>query len=122
MSAGAGGRKAGVRSLGPHVLGGNMAQRFAQVFGVIYIVVGVIGFVPGVTTMISGVDGPFYGSILGLFPVNAVHDILHVLLGGWGLLASKSAESSRAFARWLAFLLILLAILGWIPGTSMLFG
>ena len=97
-------------------------QRFAQVFGVLYIVVGVLGFVPGVTTMSAGV-GSFYGLIFGLFPVNAVHDIVHVLLGAWGLLASRSFEASRAFSRWLAFLLILLAILGWIPGPpSDLFG
>ena len=51
----------------------SLAQRFAQIFGAIYLLVGILGFVPVVPLLVPaelGVIGPLEGFQLGLFAVN----------------------------------------------------
>ncbi len=100
-------------------------RRFAQVFGVVYLIVGVLGFVPQLLTPVTSAPGigALSGDLLGIFPVNVVHDIVHLILGAWGLLAFKTVENARTFSRYLAVILGVLAVLGFIPGpASTLFG
>ncbi len=51
-----------------------IAQSFTQVFGVIYLLIGVLGFVPpllaGNLEGTATLSGPFTGLLLGLFAVN----------------------------------------------------
>jgi hypothetical protein len=65
-----------------------------------------------------------HGLLLGLFPVNVLHNIVHMLLGIWGLLASRSITGSRLYGQSLAIIYGLLTILGLIPNeaTKTLFG
>jgi hypothetical protein len=104
-----------------------MIRKFALIFGVIYLLVGVLGFIPGVNDH-SHADMPviavdsFYGRLLGLFPVNIMHNIVHLAVGAWGMLASKSVAASRLFGKGLAILYGLLTIMGLIPATQTLFG
>jgi hypothetical protein len=103
-----------------------MIRTFALIFGIIYVVVGILGFVPGLTS--HHADMPpismdsFYGKILGLFPVNILHNIAHLAIGVWGVLASRSISGARFFAKALAVIYGLLAILGLIPATNTMFG
>ena len=101
---------------------------FAIAAGVVYALVGLLGFVPGIN-----VEGPpnappvtvssFYGHLLGLFPVNLVHNLVHLAIGAWGIFAyTKGIPSSRAFARGLAIVYAVLAVMGFIPGFNTLFG
>ena len=101
---------------------------FAIAAGMVYALVGLLGFVPGIN-----VDGPpdaptlaidsFYGYLLGLFPVNLLHNVVHLAIGAWGIVAySRGIPGSRAFARGLAILYGVLTILGLIPGLNTLFG
>ena len=106
-----------------------MAVRyFAIAAGVVYALVGVLGFVPGIN-----VGGPpdapplafdsFYGYLLGLFPVNLLHNLVHLAIGAWGILAyTRGIPGSRAFARGLAVLYGLFAVMGLIPGLNTTFG
>jgi uncharacterized protein DUF4383 len=102
-------------------------RSFALGTGVAYVVLGVLGFVPAVLTPPSG-DAPLvtlteaYGLFLGLFPVNIIHDLLHVGLGAWGLAAYRSAAAARTYARSLAVILAMLSIFGLVPGLETLFG
>lgn len=99
---------------------------FALVFGIIYVAVGILGFIPG--ALAPAVDAPplavetLAGRLLGLFPVNVLHTLFHLLVGIWGILAYRSYGASRGYARSLAVIYGLLAILGLIPATSTLFG
>lgn len=105
-----------------------MIRTFALVFGIIYLLVGISGFVPGLNQMghpDPGADlvvDSFSGRLLGLFPVNILHNVVHMAIGLWGILASRSVAGSRLFGKGLAIFYGLLAILGLIPGLNTLFG
>jgi len=92
-----------------------MVRRVAMVFGVVFLVFGILGFVsPGGMSM--GVSSP--GMILGLFPVNLLHNVVHILFGVWGLMASRSFTGAKMYAQVGGVIYIVLAICGWlIPDT-----
>jgi len=54
------------------------------VFGAIYLVVGVAGFIPPLLAA-KQPDSSFMGLLLGLFFVNALHSATHLLIGVAGL-------------------------------------
>jgi hypothetical protein len=60
--------------------------------------------------------------LLGLFPVNILHTLVHLLLGIWGIIAYRSFSGSRVYAKSLAVVYGLLAIMGLIPGLNTTFG
>jgi hypothetical protein len=103
-----------------------MIRTFALIFGIVYMLVGILGFVPGLTS--HHADMPpitidsFYGKILGLFPINVLHNVVHMAIGAWGILASRSVGGARLFGKGLAIFYGLLAILGLFPATNTLFG
>ena len=82
-----------------------MAVRyFAIAAGVVYALVGVLGFVPGIN-----VGGPpdapplafdsFYGYLLGLFPVNLLHNLVHLAIGAWASWPTPAASRARGHSR-----------------------
>ncbi|QCF26814.1 DUF4383 domain-containing protein [Hydrocarboniclastica marina] len=103
-----------------------MVKKFALIFGIVYAVVGVLGFIPAlvVAPELSGdlaVEAG-HGWLLGIFPVNVVHNLVHLGIGIWGILAAKAFASSVFYAKANAVIFALLAILGIIPATDTLFG
>jgi hypothetical protein len=98
---------------------------FARIYGIVFLVVGVGGFIPGLT---QPHDHPNLaveagsGMELGLFPVNALHNLVHILFGAWGLFAARSFDAARTYARGVAIVYALLTILGLIPATNTTFG
>jgi len=70
-------------------------QKLAGVFGVIFILVAVLGFIaPGGLVMTMD---PTTGMVLGVFPVNLLHNIVHLAFGVWGLIASRTWAGSKTF-------------------------
>ncbi len=103
------------------------ARTFALIFGILYVAVGLSGFIPGVTTpMEAGAPDlaldAGYGRAFGLFPVNILHNIVHLAIGLWGLASYRRFAAARAYARGLAIFYGLLAVLGLIPLTNTTFG
>lgn len=100
-------------------------QTFARIYGIVFLIVGIGGFIPGVT---QPHDHPGLtveaasGMELGLFPVNALHNIVHILFGAWGLFAARNFGAARTYARVVAIAYALLTILGLIPATNTTFG
>lgn len=90
-----------------------MVGTLARVFGVVFVVVGLLGFVPQATPN---------GALLGIFPVNALHNIVHIGLGVWGLAVGGTAAGAGTYMRGLTIIYALLAVLGLIPATNDLFG
>ncbi|HUO81748.1 MAG TPA: DUF4383 domain-containing protein [Gammaproteobacteria bacterium] len=103
-----------------------MIRKFALVFGIIYVVVGVLGFVPGLvqppTAATDLVVEANHGRLLGLFPINLLHNVVHLLIGAWGIVGSRSLSGAVTFSRGIAIIYGLLAVLGLIPATNTVFG
>jgi len=75
-------------------------QLTSLVVGLMFVVVGVAGFVPGVTTHLGDMTGAGHTSgshLLGIFQVSVLHNALHLLLGVLGILAARAAGAARAF-------------------------
>jgi hypothetical protein len=71
-------------------------QRVATISGVVFILVALLGFTPvGMPFMQMGGTSPM---LLGMFPVNALHNVVHMLFGVWGLVAGRSAARSVVYA------------------------
>lgn len=95
-----------------------MLQRIAMVFGVVFILVGLAGlFVPGGMAMHAGPD-PAPGMLLGMFPVNLLHNIVHCLVGVWGLVASRSFAGAKMYMQIAGVVYIVLAVLGFVLPTT----
>ncbi len=73
----------------------------AGVVGLTFLAVGVMGFVPGITAHYSQMKfaGHMSGAtLLGLFQVSVLHNLVHVLFGVAGVAASRrSAAASRGY-------------------------
>ena len=103
------------------------ARNFALIAGIVYIVAGIAGFVPPLMRPVSPGAPPvsvtaFYGAVLGLFPANILHHLVHLAIGAWGLAASRTIGGSVAFAKTLAIVYAILGIMGLIPGLNTVFG
>lgn len=102
-----------------------MATRwFALVIGIVYLLVGVAGFIPALgSDRIEPhleVDS-HYRDLFGLFPVNLLHNIVHLAVGALGVLAYSSFPSARAFSRGLAIFYAILTAMGMIPALETTF-
>ncbi|MDX2230225.1 MAG: DUF4383 domain-containing protein [Leptolyngbyaceae cyanobacterium bins.349] len=105
------------------------AQYFALVAGCLFLIVGILGFIPGVVEKIDGQTldsvGAFdngFGYILGIIPTNALHSIIRIAFGLSGILASIALDSTRVYCRALAIGYGLFAIMGLFPYTNTTFG
>lgn len=98
---------------------------FALVMGIIFAVVGVAGFVPGLLSPLEGEPlavNALSGRLLGLFPVNVLHSAVHLLFGIWGIAAYRSYGSARGYAVAVTWIYGLLTIMGLIPALNTTFG
>lgn len=103
------------------------APGLARIIGVAFLFAGALGFAPWATVPAPlglpyiNLDG-YYGLIFGIFAVNGAHDLIHILIGGWGVIASFGFKPSVLYLRAIACLYVLLVVLGAIPITNTLFG
>ena len=75
-------------------------QKTAAGVAAVFLLVGVLGFIPGITTnyddlMIAGHESE--AELLGIFQVSVLHNAVHLLFGVVGLLSARSAAASRAY-------------------------
>ena len=93
-----------------------MVKRVALVFGIIFLLVGILGLLaPGGRQM--GAD-PAPHLLLGLFPVNVLHNIVHLAFGVWGLVASRSFSASKSYAQIGGVIYIVLAVAAFVSPTT----
>ncbi len=91
-----------------------MARMVALVFGAIFVLVGIIGFIPAISPTADSVQGMEVAdaAVLGLVPVNAIANIVHILLGAVLLYASMNTASAILVLRVFGAAYLLLAVLG----------
>jgi hypothetical protein len=74
------------------------AQWGALILGIAFLLAGIMGlFVEN--GMAMDADPATSGQLLGLFPVNLIHNVVHLALGVWGIAASRSTAGSRLYGR-----------------------
>ena len=103
-------------------------QNVARLVGIVFLLVGILGFVPGVTTeLYDGLD--FAGEdseaeLLGLFQVSVLHNIIHLLFGIAGLALAATASGARTYLIGGGALYLVLWLLGlvggldWVPANT----
>lgn len=99
---------------------------FALISGIVYVLVGILGFIPGFVTVPAvapdlAVDAG-YGYLLGIFPINLLHNLVHLAVGIWGLTAYRTYAASRGYSRGLAIFYGVLAVMGLFPILRTTFG
>ncbi|MGH3118460.1 MAG: DUF4383 domain-containing protein [Gaiellales bacterium] len=92
-------------------------QIAALLVGVVFVIVGIAGFIPGITTHVG--DMKFAGhespsELLGLFQVSILHNIVHLAIGVIGLVAAATWEGARLYLVGGGAIYLALAIYGWI--------
>jgi hypothetical protein len=83
-------------------------QRFAQVFGAVYLLVGLLGFA---FTGLSDFAGTSDDKLL-LFGVNPLHNLVHLGVGALWLASSRSESSARAVSTLIGAVYLLVGVLG----------
>lgn len=95
-----------------------MVKTAALLFGIVFLAVGILGFVPGVTTNVDGMP-----MLLGIFHVNAAHNFVHLASGVIFLLCGiAGAGPSRTFFRIFGLIYALVAVLGFMNPNGPLLG
>ncbi len=79
---------------------GTPVQTAAVLVGAVFLLVGVLGFIPGITTDYDSLEAAGHEShakLLGIFQVSVLHNIVHLLFGAAGLALARTAATARAF-------------------------
>jgi hypothetical protein len=77
-----------------------LARRIATVVAATFLLVGILGFVPGITQDLDQIEFAGHESgaeLFGIFQVSILHNIVHLLFGVVGLALARRADSARAF-------------------------
>ena len=91
-------------------------QRLAGAFGVIFILGAVLGFItPGGMEMSME---PATTLLLGIFPVNLLHNIVHLLFGIWGLVAARTWTGSKSYFKSAGVIYAVLTVVGFLSPTG----
>ena len=91
-----------------------MIKKLAIAFGIVFILIGILGFVPGATQN---------EHLLGIFHVNPAHNFVHLLTGGAALVAGlTSMNAAQLFFRVFGVIYALVAVLGFMAGDAPILG
>jgi hypothetical protein len=83
-------------------------QTVAMVFGVVYLGVAILGFLP----FLGGTYTQTPNNLLGLVPINLLHNIVHLVIGIAGIAAAASLAGARTYLKTFGIILLLLGLLG----------
>ena len=109
-------------------MNGTPVQNVTRLVGIVFLLVGIAGFIPGITTNLydglefAGNDGN--AELLGIFKVSVLHNLVHGLFGIAGLALAKTASGARTFLIGGGAIYVVLWLLGllggadWIPSNS----
>lgn len=93
-----------------------MVKQAARAFGVVFVLIGILGFVPGITSTNS--DGAKL--LLGIFAVNAVHNLIHLLSGVAALIGSGSEGYARTYFKVFGVVYAIVTVVGFAQGNTVL--
>lgn len=91
------------------------AEPFALFIGIAYASLGLLGLLPAALT-------PPSGYLLDVLPASGPLSGLHIALGAWGIAAWRRLTSPIGFARALALIGTVLAVMGLVPAANTFLG
>lgn len=102
-------------------------RKFALIWGVVFLGLAATGLIPGLLQPPHAGDpdlavDAMHGRALGIFPVNILHTLVHAAFGIWGLVASRSWDAAKTYAKAVAIIYAVFVIMGLIPGLDTTFG
>ncbi|MFC6022859.1 DUF4383 domain-containing protein [Plantactinospora solaniradicis] len=77
-----------------------LVRRVAVAVSAVFLLVGVLGFVPGITTNYDSMKFAGHESgaeLLGIFQVSVLHNIVHLLFGIVGLMLARTLDGARLY-------------------------
>ena len=86
----------------------SLASKVSLALGLAYVLIGVLGFIPGIT--VANGMAPGQGLLLGIFAVNTVHNLAHLVLGGALIWAATSGDNVRTINKGLAVVFAVLVV------------
>jgi hypothetical protein len=98
---------------------GKAVRTATMAVGAVFLLVGVLGFVPGVTTNYDAMEFAGHESgaeLIGIFQVSILHNIVHLLFGVAGLAMAKSVQGATTYLMGGGAIYIVLAIYGAVIG------
>lgn len=90
-------------------------QLGAGVVGATFLLVGVLGFIPGIVTDYDTLEFSGHEShaeLLGIFQVSVLHNIVHLIFGVAGVLATRTGAAARGFLLGAGVIYLLLWVYG----------
>ena len=90
-----------------------MLKKAATAVGAVFLLIGVLGFIPGITMEVDGVK-----KLLGIFEVDATHNLVHILSGLAFLAAAQKERWSRMAFQVFGIVYALVTLIGFIAGTD----
>jgi hypothetical protein len=75
-------------------------QKATLAVGAVFLLVGVLGFIPGITSNYESLGFAGHDSealLLGIFQVSILHNIVHLLFGAAGIALARDAGQSRNY-------------------------
>jgi hypothetical protein len=87
-----------------------MAKTIATLFGAIYLIVGILGFIPALGGSTSMADS----TLLGVASVNVLHNIVHLVIGLAGLSGGRSESGGISFCKTFGVILLIVGLLGFV--------
>ena len=78
-------------------------QKAALAVGIVFLLVGILGFIPGITTNYDQLAGAGHESeamLLGIFQVSVLHNIVHLLFGIAGIALARTISGARNYLIW----------------------
>ncbi|MGY1503304.1 DUF4383 domain-containing protein [Streptomyces sp. QTS52] len=75
-------------------------QQASLLVGVVFLLVGILGFVPGITTDYDTMEFASHDSgahLLGIFQVSVLHNLVHLAFGVAGVAMARTASGARTF-------------------------
>jgi Domain of unknown function (DUF4383) len=102
-------------------VGRTNVQKAALAVGIVFLLVGVLGFVPGITSNYDQLEFATADSealLLGLFQVSILHNIVHLLFGVLGVAMARSVSGARTYLVFGGIVYLVLFLYGLLVGQD----
>ncbi len=98
---------------------GDLVRNATKAVGAVFLLVGVLGFIPGITTDYDTMQFAGHESdakLIGIFQVSILHNIVHLLFGVAGLAMAKTVKSATTYLLAGGAIYLVLAVYGAVVG------